>query len=160
MDKEELFTLNKDLIPIYHFCLYLLNELLKIVSLIIFKPTISFQSADTKHHSTEYKLLAVHDHIIKALSQQSLTALCLLDFSAAFDTVDHSIVLDRLSSWFGFNGRVLSWLESYSVISSLCHKYQLHSICSVFSTPWCSTRLCNWFSLIHTLHYSPRFPRF
>ncbi len=73
----------------------------------------SFQSAYTKHHSTESTLLAVHDHIIKAMSQQQITALCLLDLSAAFDTIDHSILIYRLSSWFGLNGTVLSWLQSY-----------------------------------------------
>ena len=39
----------------------------------------SFQSAYTKHHSTESTLLAVHDHLIKAMGQQKVTALCLLD---------------------------------------------------------------------------------
>ena len=73
----------------------------------------SFQSAYTKHHSTETTLLSVHDHIIKAMSQQKITALCLLDLSAAFDTIDHSILVHRLSSWFGLNGTVLSWLQSY-----------------------------------------------
>ena len=73
----------------------------------------SFQSAYTPHHSTESTLLSVHDHIIKAMAQQQITALCLLDLSAAFDTIDHSILIHRLSSWFGLNGTVLSWLHSY-----------------------------------------------
>jgi exonuclease III len=73
----------------------------------------SFQSAYTTHHSTESTLLSVHDHIIKAMAQQRITALCLLDLSAAFDTIDHSILIHRLSSWFGLNGTVLSWLHSY-----------------------------------------------
>jgi len=72
----------------------------------------SYQYAYTKHHSTESTLLAVHDHIIKSMSEQKVIALCLLDLSAAFDTIDHSI-LHRLSSWFGFDGKVLSWLTSY-----------------------------------------------
>jgi exonuclease III len=73
----------------------------------------SFQSAYAKFHSTETTLLAVHDHIINSISQQKVTALCLLDLSAAFDTIDHSILIQRLSAWFGFNGKVLSWIESY-----------------------------------------------
>jgi len=43
----------------------------------------SFQSAYTKFHSTESTLLAVNDHIINAISEQKVTALCLLDLSAA-----------------------------------------------------------------------------
>ena len=58
-------------------------------------------------------LLASNDHIINAISQQKVTALCLLDLSAAFDTIDHSILIERLSSWFGLNGTVLSWIKSY-----------------------------------------------
>ena len=72
-----------------------------------------FQSAYTKFHSTETTLLSVHDFIIRAMSQQQVTGLCLLDLSAAFDTIDHSILLHRLKSWFGISDTALSWLHSY-----------------------------------------------
>ena len=42
-----------------------------------------------------------------------VTALTLLDVSAAFDTIDHSILLQRLEMWYGFGGVVISWLHSY-----------------------------------------------
>ena len=112
----------------------------------------SFQSAYTKHHSTESALLSVHDHIIKAMAQQKVTALCLLDLSAAFDTIDHSILIHRLSSWFGLNGTVLSWLQSYissrefvvNINASLSDPFPLHQ-----GVPQGS-----WSPSLHSLHYS------
>jgi hypothetical protein len=79
-----------------------------------------FQSAYIKFHSTETALLSLHDHIIKAMGQQQITCLCLLDLSAAFDTIDHSILLERLTSWFGLDRTVLSWISSYLTNRSFC----------------------------------------
>ena len=53
------------------------------------------QSAYRKFHSTETALLKVKTDIIKAMDSQEITCLILLDLSAAFDTVDHTILLNR-----------------------------------------------------------------
>ena len=61
------------------------------------------QSAYCKHHSTETALLYIYDHLVNAIGSQKLYCLCLLDLSAAFDTIDHNILLDHLSSLFGIH---------------------------------------------------------
>jgi len=51
--------------------------------------------------------------MLRAADRGEVTLLCLLDLSAAFDTVDHDILLERLQMSFGVHGTVLSWLESF-----------------------------------------------
>jgi len=48
-----------------------------------------------------------------AVGHQQVSCLCLLDISAAFDTIDHTILTHRLSSSFGISGTALSWIKSY-----------------------------------------------
>ena len=85
------------------------------------------QSAYTKHRSTETVLLSVCNTITNAMSSQQLTGLCMLDLSAAFDTIDHNILLERLSSWFGIRGCVLSWFTSYLMDRTLSVKVHEYS---------------------------------
>jgi len=73
----------------------------------------SHQSAYCKHHSTKTALLYIHNHLVSAVGWQKVSCLCLLYFCAAFDTIDHDILITRLSSWFGIHGSVLSWFKSY-----------------------------------------------
>ena len=56
------------------------------------------------------------------MSTQKITGLCMLDLSSAFDTIDHNILLDRLSSWFGIQGNALNWFSSYLLDRTYCVK--------------------------------------
>src|SRR5260221_5053761 len=77
-------------------------------------PTFSpFQSAYRRFHSTETALLRIHNDLLHAMDSKKLTALVLLDLSAAFDTIDHSILLHRLQSWFGISSTALNFISSY-----------------------------------------------
>ena len=65
----------------------------------------SLQSAYKIFHSTETALLKAHNDIVSAINNQSYIILLLLGLSAAFDTLDHKIFLQRLSCRFGINGK-------------------------------------------------------
>ena len=67
-----------------------------------------FQSAYRKGHSTETALLEVLDGVFTAADDKQVTVLIGLDLSAAFDTVDHRLLLDRLRLEFGVMAAVLS----------------------------------------------------
>ena len=72
-----------------------------------------YQSAYKKMHSTETALLKMQNDILRAIDQHKTVALLLLDLSAAFDTVDHAILLHRLQSRFGISEKALYWFRSY-----------------------------------------------
>ena len=72
-----------------------------------------YQSAYRKLHSTETALLKIHNDILSSMDDGKVTALTLLDLSAAFDTIDHTILLRRLDDWFGVGGKALDWFKSY-----------------------------------------------
>ena len=72
-----------------------------------------YQSAYRKFHSTETALLKIHSDIPASMDAGRVTALTLLDLSAAFDTIDHTILLSRLDDWFGVPGKALNWFKSY-----------------------------------------------
>ena len=73
----------------------------------------SHQSAYRQGHSTETALLQVLDHAFNACNSRKTTILACLDLSAAFDTISHTILIDRLQSKFGIAGNALSWINSY-----------------------------------------------
>jgi len=72
-----------------------------------------FQSAYRKQHSTETALLEVLDSVFTAADDKQITVLVGLDLSAAFDTVSHDILSERLRIEFGVTGAALCWLRSY-----------------------------------------------
>ena len=71
------------------------------------------QSAYQAYHSTETAVTKVLADILLTLDKGDIAMLTLLDLSAAFDTVDHAILLRRIEVSCGLGGAVLSWFRSY-----------------------------------------------
>ncbi|TWW54330.1 Fibroblast growth factor 17 [Takifugu flavidus] len=88
-----------------------------------------FQSGFRAHHSTETALLKVTNDLLIASDHGLVSMLVLLDLSAAFDPVDHSILLQRLEHVIGIKGTALDWFRSY-----LSDRYQFAHVHGVPSS--------------------------
>jgi hypothetical protein len=73
----------------------------------------SQQSAYRAYHSTETAVLSVHNDLVCATDRGHVSSLMLLDLSAAFDTVDHKLLLTVLASRFCVHDVALNWFRSY-----------------------------------------------
>ena len=90
-----------------------------------------YQSAYRRHHSTETGLLKVFSDVCNAIDEGNVCLLGLLDLSAAFDTVDHEILIRRLKTTFGIDGLALQWLNSY--LSDRTQTVRVNGKCSGMS---------------------------
>ena len=89
------------------------------------------QSANKPGHSTETALLSIKNEVHLSLARGEPTVLILLDLSAAFDTIDHNILLGYLKSWFGLGGTALRWFASY--LRNRCQAIKIGSTLSELS---------------------------
>ena len=71
------------------------------------------QSAYKKYHSTETALVKVQNDILIDIDNKNVSLLVLLDLSAAFDTIDHGILMKRLENNYGIKGTALKWFRSF-----------------------------------------------
>jgi len=87
-----------------------------------------YQSAYRMRCSTETALLKVASDLCDGMDRGQVSILVTLDISAAFDTIDTSILLERMEVYFGVAGRALQWLSSY-----LTHRRQCVGVDGVLS---------------------------
>ena len=94
-----------------------------------------FQSAYRPGHSTETALPKIVNDLLLSLDDGNISLLASLDLSAAFDTIDHAILLHRLQHDFGLIGTVLDWFSSY--LSGRIKSVSVHSHTSVPASVSC-----------------------
>ena len=63
-------------------------------------------------HSTETTLLKIHDDIIRAMGKGEVTLLVMLDYSEAFDTVNHTKLIEKMQK-LGFSSKFIKWCYNY-----------------------------------------------
>ena len=100
----------------------LLTSISKILERLVYKRTLrflvnckilsNFQFGFRQKHSTTHALLAFIDKVAHAIDDVSHTIGVFLDFSKAFDTIDHDILLYKLSHY-GIRGKALDWFRDY-----------------------------------------------
>lgn len=76
------------------------------------------QSAYRSYHSTTTALLKITDDILESMEDLEISIMVFLDFSKAFDTVNHRLLLEKLKI-LGFDTPSCNWVKSY-----LSNRYQ------------------------------------
>ena len=64
-------------------------------------------------HSCETAIARIHNDLLCIINDKTNALLLLLDLSAAFDTVNHQLLLNKLRQSYGIHGNVLDWFSSY-----------------------------------------------
>ena len=94
-----------------------------------------YQSAYKACHSTETALLKVSSDILDSTDQNEICILTLLDLSAAFDTINHNIMISRLHTTYGLSGTVMEWFKSY--LADRFQAVRIGAVKSVFKPITC-----------------------
>ena len=85
-----------------------------------------YQSAYRRNYSCKTALIKITNDCLWDMENQMVTAMIAIDLSAAFDTVDHEILLDVLNKKFGVHNIVLKWFNDY--LSYRSCKVSLHGV--------------------------------
>ena len=75
--------------------------------------TAKHQSAYKEGHSCETALIKLTNDVLWAMENKTVSTLICLDLGAAFDTVDHDILLKDLENSYGVKSTALQWFDSY-----------------------------------------------
>ena len=94
-------------------------------------------------------MLKVYNDLLIAADSGQVSALCLLDLTATFDTVDHDLLILRLERQFGLRSVVLQWFRSYLCDRSF--RVVISSGASLFGSLGllCTPGVSSWSAHVH-----------
>ena len=98
--------------------------------------------------------MKVVNDLFLSLNKGNISVLALLDFSSAFDTIDHSITVHNLHTDFGFTDTVLQWSSSY--LTDRTHYISLPNHCSAFAPVHSGVPQCSVLGpILLTMYFEP-----
>lgn len=94
--------------------------------------TTKFQHAYRSAHSTCTAMTQMSDSWLTSIDNSMLVGTLLLDFSAAFDVINHEILISKLISY-GFTSSAIKWFKSYLSESRKEFSLMVHYL---VASPW------------------------
>ena len=128
----------------------------KVLERVIFNQVVRYISANNlihpshhayrSNHNTTTALIQMYDIWLDSLEKAEMAGLCFLDMSAAFDIVDHPLLIKKLELY-GFESDMVEWVSSYLTGRSQCVSIQVFKGYS-----WSSSRIHSWSTTVYNLH--------
>ena len=72
-----------------------------------------YQTAYRKNHNCQTSLISLVNEKLWGMEEQLITAVVILDLNAAFNTMDHDLLLEVVEKWFGITGSARLWYQNY-----------------------------------------------
>ncbi len=111
-----------------------------------------FQSGFRPYHSTETALIRVTNDLFLSSDRGCISLLVLLELSAAFDTINHNILLNRLEKFVGISGSALNMIQIVLIWPPSIRSSEWRGITLIASAVWSTSRLSTRAVTFHTLY--------
>ena len=110
-----------------------------------------YQSAFKPNHSCETALIQIHNDLLQEIGRNSYAIMMFLDFSSAFDTVRHEILLQKLEKQFRIKETALKWFQSF--LENRMYQVKIRSCFSEKNKyeVWGTTRVRPWSFIVLAL---------